>query len=60
LGELLAPGGVFVLEKSPGEALPETKLWRVARQKKYGATEVLFLSATHNPQGVYLPRRAIE
>jgi 16S rRNA (guanine966-N2)-methyltransferase len=45
LGELLAPGGVFVLEKHPGEALPETKLWRVARQKTYGTTEVLFLSA---------------
>ena len=45
LSELLAPGGVFVLEKRPGEALPETKLWHVARQKKYGATEVLFLSA---------------
>ena len=47
LGELLAPEGVFVLEKRPGEALPETKLWRVARQKTYGATEVLFLSAIH-------------
>jgi 16S rRNA (guanine966-N2)-methyltransferase len=45
LAELLAPGGVFVLEKRPGEVLPETKLWRVARQKTYGATEVLFLSA---------------
>jgi 16S rRNA (guanine966-N2)-methyltransferase len=46
LGQLLAPGGVFVLEKRLGEALPETKLWRVARQKTFGATEVLFLSAT--------------
>ncbi len=45
LQQLLAPGGVFVLEKRPGEALPETKPWHVARQKKYGATEVLFLSA---------------
>jgi 16S rRNA (guanine966-N2)-methyltransferase len=66
LGRLLAPGGVFVLEKRPGEALPETKLWRVARQKTYGATEVLFLSAATaslariNQQGVYPPRRAIE
>src|SRR6266498_1967190 len=66
LGELLAPGGVFVLEKHPGEALPETKLWHVARQKKYGATEVLFLSAIKaspartNPREVYPPRRAIE
>jgi 16S rRNA (guanine966-N2)-methyltransferase len=60
LGELLAPGGVFVLEKRPGKALPETQLWSVTRQKTYGATEVLFLSATHNPQGVHPPRRAIE
>jgi 16S rRNA (guanine966-N2)-methyltransferase len=66
LGELLAPNGVFVLEKRPGEALPETKLWRVARQKTYGATEVLFLSAINaspartNPQGVHPPRRAFE
>jgi len=26
------------------------KLWRVIRQKTYGATEVLFLSAIRNPQ----------
>jgi len=32
------------LEKHPGEALPDTTLWRVIRQKTYGATEVLFLS----------------
>jgi 16S rRNA (guanine966-N2)-methyltransferase len=66
MGELLAPEGVFVLEKRPGEALPETKLWRVARQKTYGATEVLFLSAATaspartNQQGVHPPRRAFE
>ena len=66
LSELLAPGGVFVLEKRPGEALPETKLWHVVRQKKYGATEVLFLSAATaspartNPQGVHPPRPASE
>jgi hypothetical protein len=56
---LLAPGGVFVLEKRPGEILPEIKLWRVARQKTYGATEVLFLSAITaspartNPQSAF-------
>jgi 16S rRNA G966 N2-methylase RsmD len=59
LAELLAPGGVFVLEKRPGEVLPEIKLWRVARQKTYGATEVLFLSAITaspartNPQSAF-------
>jgi 16S rRNA (guanine966-N2)-methyltransferase len=44
LWRLLAPEGVLVLEKHPGEAVPETKGWRVARRKTYGATEVLFLS----------------
>jgi 16S rRNA (guanine966-N2)-methyltransferase len=41
---LLEPGGTFVLEKHPGEILPEIKQWRVIRQRTYGATEVLFLS----------------
>jgi 16S rRNA (guanine966-N2)-methyltransferase len=44
LPRLLAPNGIFVLEKRPGEALPEMKFWLVIRQKRYGATEVLFLS----------------
>ena len=44
LPQLLEPGGIFVLEKRPAEALPEMSFWRVARQKAYGATEVLFLS----------------
>ncbi len=43
LAQLLQPDGVFVLEKSPGERLPETELWNVVRAKTYGATEVLFL-----------------
>src|SRR5256885_3338229 len=41
---LLEPDGIFVLEKKPGETLPELESWRLLRQKKYGATEVLFLS----------------
>jgi 16S rRNA (guanine966-N2)-methyltransferase len=48
LFQLLHPSGIFVLEKRPGEALPETNLWRLLRRKKYGATEVLFLSAVRN------------
>jgi len=44
LPELLEPGGVFVLEKRPSEKIPQVKPWRLNRQKKYGATEVLFLS----------------
>jgi 16S rRNA (guanine966-N2)-methyltransferase len=43
LGQLLDFAGTFVLEKRPVETLPEIRLWRVARQKTYGATEVLFL-----------------
>jgi 16S rRNA (guanine966-N2)-methyltransferase len=45
LPELLAPNGVFILEKRPGESLPETPFWNLIRRKAYGATEVLFLSA---------------
>jgi len=44
LAQLLDAHGIFVLEKRPVEALPETKLWRVIRRKTYGATEVLFLT----------------
>jgi 16S rRNA (guanine966-N2)-methyltransferase len=43
LAQLLDTGGTFILEKRPGETLPEMKQWDVIRQKKYGATEVLFL-----------------
>jgi 16S rRNA (guanine966-N2)-methyltransferase len=46
LPRLLESSGVFVLEKRPTETLPKMKFWRVIRQKTYGATEVLFLSAT--------------
>jgi 16S rRNA (guanine966-N2)-methyltransferase len=46
---LLEPDGVFVLEKRPSEKLPETKLWKLLRQKTYGATEVIFLSALRSP-----------
>ena len=44
----LESSGVFVLEKRPNEVLPKMKLWRIVRQKTYGATEVLFLSAIRN------------
>ncbi len=45
LPNLLETGGSFVLEKRPSEHVPETKFWKLLRQKTYGATEVLFLSA---------------
>ena len=52
LPQLLEPNGIFVLETQPGESLGETKLWRIIRKKRYGATEVLFLhqSAIANRQ----------
>jgi len=44
LPTLLEADGVFVLEKRPEEELPALNWWDVVRQKKYGATEVTFLS----------------
>jgi 16S rRNA (guanine966-N2)-methyltransferase len=44
LPQLLETDRIFVLEKRPDEVLPEMKLWHIVRRKKYGATEVLFLS----------------
>ena len=43
LAEMIEPSGIFVLEKRPGEKLPATPLWEIARARRYGATEVLFL-----------------
>lgn len=48
LPQLLEPDGIFVLEKKPTDILSQTDLWRVLRQKTYGATEVLFLQPTRN------------
>ncbi|HLW35496.1 MAG TPA: 16S rRNA (guanine(966)-N(2))-methyltransferase RsmD [Chthoniobacterales bacterium] len=49
LPNLIEPDGIFVLEKRPDENIPEMKLWELIRKKKYGATEVLFLSLIRNP-----------
>lgn len=46
----LEPDGIFVLEKRPGERIPQNGFWQLIRRKAYGATEVLFLSAIRNPQ----------
>jgi 16S rRNA (guanine966-N2)-methyltransferase len=51
LAEMIAPNGVFVLEKRPAEKMPETGLWTVARARRYGATEVLFLEPAENSGG---------
>jgi 16S rRNA (guanine966-N2)-methyltransferase len=44
LPKLLADGGIFILEKRPGENLAELPIWNLIRQKTYGATEVLFFA----------------
>ena len=44
LARALAPGGLFVLEKTPGVPLPEVAGWECVRLKKYGSTEVAFLA----------------
>ena len=44
LPQLLEPNGIFVLEKRADETVSELKLWRVIRQKTYGATGILFMS----------------
>lgn len=51
LAAMLEPTGTFVLEKRPGESLPESPLWELARAKRYGATEVLFLRHAQAPPG---------
>jgi 16S rRNA (guanine966-N2)-methyltransferase len=48
LPQFLDPNGIFVLEKKPSDTFPQTNLWRVLRQKTYGATEVLFLESIRN------------
>jgi 16S rRNA (guanine966-N2)-methyltransferase len=65
LPQLLENDGIFVLEKRPGEPLPEMQFWRVVRQKAYGATEALFLSKSAigsrdegSPRQKAKPRRA--
>jgi hypothetical protein len=40
---MLAPDGIFVLEKLPGSPLPKGIQWECIRAKKYGSTEVAFL-----------------
>jgi 16S rRNA (guanine966-N2)-methyltransferase len=55
---LLEPGGTFVLEKRPGEILPEIKQWCIIRQKTYGATEVLFLA--QRDASVHAPSRRFQ
>jgi 16S rRNA (guanine(966)-N(2))-methyltransferase RsmD len=48
IAQLLAEDGLFILEKRPDEVLPQMHCWNPVRQKTYGATEVLIVSA--NPE----------
>jgi 16S rRNA (guanine966-N2)-methyltransferase len=41
----LTPGGIFVLEHLPTQALPERDEWECIRDKRYGATAVAFFRA---------------
>jgi 16S rRNA (guanine966-N2)-methyltransferase len=41
--DLVLPGGWFVVEKHPAEAVPEHPGWELFRRRRYGATEVLVL-----------------
>ncbi len=44
LPQLLGPDGAFILEKRPEERLPAHPKWDLLRARRYGATEVLFLT----------------
>jgi 16S rRNA (guanine966-N2)-methyltransferase len=44
LFRLLAPDGVFVLEKRPDESVAIPDNWNLLRERRYGATAVLFLT----------------
>jgi len=57
--KLLEHDGIFVLEKRPSEKVPSTRLWQIDRQKAYGATEVLFLSAIDASPARTNPQSAI-
>jgi 16S rRNA (guanine966-N2)-methyltransferase len=43
LAEALAPGGLFILEKIPGQPIPLGARWELVRERRYGATEVAWL-----------------
>lgn len=48
-GGWLAPGAVVVLEESAAESEPEGAGWRRFDQRRYGDTQVLFLTAASPP-----------
>lgn len=52
LPQLLAPEGVFILEKRTEETVALPTAWQLIRARRYGATEVLFLEGAHDPTAV--------
>ena len=44
LVKALAPNGIFVLERAPTELLHENTIFEILKQKRYGASEVLFFT----------------
>jgi 16S rRNA (guanine966-N2)-methyltransferase len=50
LGDALAPGGIFILEKLPGEELPKSARWELMRERRYGATAVAYLRIKESAQ----------
>ena len=57
LSAMLEPSGIFILEKRPDETVPAAPLWEVARARRYGATEVLFLQHAANTSAGSGPAR---
>jgi 16S rRNA (guanine966-N2)-methyltransferase len=43
LADALAPGGLFILEKIPGQPIPLGARWELLRERRYGSTEVAWL-----------------
>ena len=43
LADALAEGGFFILEKIPGQPVPEGVGWELTKERRYGATEVAWL-----------------
>ena len=50
LGDALAPGGLFILEKIPGQPVPLGRRWELLRERRYGATEVAVLRIKESPE----------
>jgi 16S rRNA (guanine966-N2)-methyltransferase len=43
LADALVPGGLFILEKIPGQPISLGTRWELLRERRYGATEVALL-----------------